>query len=324
MKSPLKTMFTFLQKPIDSILSILVIPAALTLLKYRQFGSATFPKTTQRLKKIGVFPIKNHYYEPLFDDTQLQKSLSENRRLPGLNLNTPGQLSFLKTLVYSPELLALKLDNKSNDVNTFYINNSSFESGDAEYLYQIIRATKPSKIIEIGSGHSTKIANIALQKNKNETNQSARHICIEPYEMPWLESFSDVQVLRKRVEDCALDWATELRSGDILIVDSSHIIRPQGDVLKEYLEIFPQLASGVYIHVHDIFTPKDYPRSWLVDDVRFWNEQYLLEALLSNTDRYEVIGALNYLKNNHFDDLQKICPYLTLEKEPGSFYIRVH
>lgn len=323
MKSLLKTIFTFLKEPIDYVLSILVIPAALILLKYRQFGSANLPRTTMRLKKIGVFPIRNHYYEPLFADTQLQKPLSENRQLPGLNLNTRGQLSFLEKLVYSPELLALKLDSKSNDANSFYINNCSFDSGDAEYLYQFIRATKPSKFIEIGSGHSTKIANIALQKNKAEINQLAEHICIEPYEMPWLESLSDIQVLRKRIEDCAFHWPTELRSGDILFIDSSHIIRPQGDVLKEYLEILPQLASGVYVHIHDIFSPRDYPRRWIVDDVRFWNEQYLLEALLSNTNRYEVIGALNYLKNSHFDELKKICPYLTLEAEPGSFYIRV-
>jgi Methyltransferase domain len=323
MKSLLKTIFSSLQKPIDRVFSILIIPAALMLLKYRRFGSANFPKTTRRLRKIGVFPIMNHYYEPLIDDTQFRQSLSENRHLPGLNLNTSGQLSFLKTLVYSAELLALKLDTKSNDANSFYINNRNFESGDAEYLYQIIRATKPSKLIEVGSGHSTKIASIALQKNRFETSQAVRHICIEPYEMPWLEGFSDIQVVRQRVENCALDWAAELRPGDILFVDSSHVIRPQGDVLEEYLEIFPQLASGVYIHIHDIFTPKDYPRSWIVDQVRFWNEQYLLEALLSNTDRYEVIGALNYLKNNHFDDLQKVCPYLTLKAEPGSFYMRV-
>ena len=108
-----------------------------------------------------------------------------------------------------------------------------------------------------------------------------------------------------------------------MFVDSSHVIRPQGDVLKEFLEIFPQLASGVYIHVHDIFSPKDYLREWVVNEVRFWNEQYLLEALLSNSNRYEVIGALNYLKHSQYDRLKEVCPYLTPEREPGSFYMRV-
>ena len=101
------------------------------------------------------------------------------------------------------------------------------------------------------------------------------------------------------------------------------MIRPQGDVLKEYLEIFPQLKPGVFVHVHDIFTPKDYLKSWVVDDVRFWNEQYLLEALLTNTNRYEVIAALNFLKNNHYELFSQVCPYITKEREPGSFYFRV-
>lgn len=320
----LKILFALLpRKQADLLLSILAIPAAQILLAYRTYGSASFPATTSRLRKIGVFPIRNHYYEPLFDDAQLKSPLFEKRALPGLDLNATGQLAFLKTLVYSSELIGLKIDEPGGDANNFYINNGSFESGDAEYLYQLIRAAKPSKIIEIGSGNSTKIANLALQKNRTETNRLAQHVCIEPYEMPWLEGYGDIQVIRNRVEECNFNWAQELQSGDILFVDSSHVIRPQGDVLTEYLDIFPRLNSGVYIHIHDIFTPKDYPRSWVVDDIRFWNEQYLLEALLSNTDRYEIIGAINYLKNNHYEELKAVCPFLTPQREPGSFYLRV-
>jgi hypothetical protein len=101
------------------------------------------------------------------------------------------------------------------------------------------------------------------------------------------------------------------------------MVRPQGDVLKEYLEIFPQLKPGVYVHIHDIFTPKDYPRAWVVDDVRFWNEQYMLEALLTNTHRYEVVAALNFLKHHYPGPLSQVCPYLSADSEPGSFYFRV-
>jgi hypothetical protein len=101
------------------------------------------------------------------------------------------------------------------------------------------------------------------------------------------------------------------------------MIRPQGDVLTEYLQIFPSLKYGVYVHIHDIFTPKDYLKRWIIDDVRFWNEQYLLEALLTNTDRYEIVAALNYLKHHHYDQLREVCPYLTTNSEPGSFYFKI-
>ena len=306
----------------DLIFSIIIVPAANCLLFYREYGSNRLPKTTAILKKIGIFPIRNHYYEPLFDERNLTSPFDAERKLPGINLNDDEQIKLLTELTYAQELVEMNLSNKSNEVESFYINNGSYEAGDAEFLYQLIRYIKPAKVIEIGSGSSTKIARLALIKNRNETGETYSHICIEPYEQPWLEKLSDVQVIRKKVEDVNIDWAKELKSGDMLFVDSSHMIRPQGDVLKEYLEIFPSLSAGVYVHIHDIFTPKDYPKAWVVDDVKFWNEQYLLEALLSNTDRYKVVAALNNLKHKHYSELKQICPYLSEGNEPGSFYFK--
>jgi hypothetical protein len=209
------------------------------------------------------------------------------------------------------------------DSQTFRLNNQSFESGDADFLYQFLRAIKPQRIIEIGSGHSTRLARTALLANQAETGHASTHMCIEPYEQKWLEQLGGIQLIRKRLEDCEIDWTSELSAGDLLFIDSSHMIRPQGDVLKEYLEILPQLSSGVYVHIHDIFTPKDYLQSWIQNNVFFWNEQYLLEALLADKTRYEVIAGLNYLKNHHYERLKSVCPYLSPEREPGSFYIRI-
>ena len=323
MKLFIKKINSLREKSYDWVFAIIASPCARLLLKYRNTGSAALPLTTRTLRKIGCFPIRKHYYEPLFDDSLLTRPLSDDRTLPGINLNATGQLSFLGKLDRSSELTGMNLDEKSDDPRAFYINNGNFESGDAEFLYQFIRTVKPNKIVEIGSGHSTKIARLALLQNFAETDKTATHTCIEPYEMGWLERLEGVSVIRKRVEDCGLDWSKQLSAGDLLFVDSSHMIRPQGDVLTEYLEIFPLLPSGVYIHIHDIFTPKDYKHSWIVEDIRFWNEQYLLEALLSNTDRYEIIAALNYLMHHNYEDLKNVCPYLTPEREPGSFYMRV-
>ena len=321
MKKKIIKIILFFKKPIDLILSFLIFPAAILLLIYRRFGSIRLPLTTKILKRLGIFPIRNHYYEPLFDDRLIKEPLSKDRNLPGINLNVSGQLNFLKDFFCSQELIDLKLDNIANK-NNFYINNATFKSGDAEYYYQIIRAIKPNKIIEIGSGNSTKVALLALQKNKKETGTTSKLICIEPYEKLWLDNLN-IEVYRKPLQNLEFDWNKELNSGDILFIDSSHIIRPQGDVLKEYLEILPKLKQGVIIHIHDIFTPKDYLSKWIVEKVLFWNEQYLLEAMLSNTNRYEIIGALNFLKHNYYDELKKVCPYLTEDKEPGSFYIKI-
>jgi hypothetical protein len=320
----MKKIFIYISKTkiFDLLYSLLIILPAYIFLTYRLIGSSRLPRTTKILRLIGVFPIRNHYYEPLFDNKLLNTPLNSERLLPGINLNEMNQIDLLKKLHYADEFKLLIENPLPNTTENFRFENGSFESGDAEFLYQFLRHLKPKKVIEIGSGNSTKIAIHALKRNFLENGESYQHICIEPYEQPWLESLSNINIIRSKVEDVDIDWASALSSGDMLFIDSSHMIRPQGDVLKEYLEILPSLNSNVFIHIHDIFTPRDYLNSWLVDDVRFWNEQYLLEALLSSGTRYKVIASLNWLKHKYFLDLKKVCPYLTKEREPGSFYIK--
>lgn len=307
----------------DWALSLLVVPAALVMRRYRSLGTETLVATTRRLRQVGIFPLRNHYYEPLFDPRQLTAPLDAPRALPGLDLNVNGQLAFLEQLTSAAELVEGRFGTPGDDPLGFSFGNGMFEAGDAEFLYQFVRARKPGKIVEIGSGHSTRVVRAALRANQAETGAMAEHVCIEPYANPWLERMEGVRLVRSRVQDCAIDWSRELQAGDLLFIDSSHIIRPQGDVLNEYLEILPRLAPGVFVHVHDIYTPRDYPASMVVDKVVFWNEQYLLEALLTDSPRYEVVAALNFLKADHFAHLQRVCPFLTAACEPGSFYLRV-
>lgn len=226
----------------------------------------------------------------------------------------------LGLFTFSQELF--DLPKAKQDTLAFYLNNGAFESGDAEYWYQIIRAIKPKRIFEVGSGNSTLMAVKAINKNHEEDpSYTCEHVCIEPYEMPWLEK-TGVSVIRKKVEDVELSYFAKLQENDILFIDSSHIIRPQGDVLFEYLELLPSLNKGVIVHVHDIFSPKNYLKEWLTDEVRFWNEQYLLEAFLSHNTSWKIIGALNFLHHNHYEELKLVASFLSHEREPGSFYIQ--
>jgi hypothetical protein len=249
----------------------------------------------------------------------LHRPLSQERSLPGIEWNQEGQLALLNSFNFENEL-AIIPENYVSDTK-FHYNNGSFEGGDAEYLYSLIRVKKPRRIIEIGSGHSTKIAKLAIEKNATLcSDYSCDHICIEPYEMVWLEKIG-VEVIRKKVENLEISFFSQLQMNDILFIDSSHMIRPQGDVLFEYLELIPTLKKGVIVHIHDIFSPRDYPEEWIIKENRFWNEQYLLEAFLSCNVEWEIIGALNYLKKNYFGLLKEKLPKLTVEREPGSFYI---
>lgn len=304
----------------DILLLPFVYPSAWVLKNLRHAGVHRLPLCKSALMKVGVFPIRDHYYEPQFDNRKAKKLFSQDRNLPGIDWNTTEQLEVLAGFSFSEELGDIA--QRKSEALDFHFNNDLFESGDAEYWYQLIRKIKPGRIIEIGSGYSTLMAIKAIRKNcEQDSNYECKHVCIEPYEMPWLEE-ADVSVVRKKIEDVELSFFSELEENDILFIDSSHIIRPEGDVLLEYLEILPSLKKGVIVHLHDIFSPKNYPREWLVDEVKFWNEQYLLEAFLSHNSSWKILGALNYLHHNHYQELKKIAPFLTPEKKPGSFYIQ--
>jgi len=274
------------------------------------------------LMAAGVLPVVDFYYQPLVNPKKhLTKSLRDDRELPGVDFNTAAQLDLLAKFNYNDELLKFPLEKDGQ--TAYYYNNPSYGSGDGEYLYNMIRHFKPRCMIEIGSGMSTLMARNAFLQNKaDDGNYQYSHICIEPYEMPWLEQ-TGVEVMRKKVEDIDKSFFARLGANDILFIDSSHIIRPQGDVLFEYLELLPMLNAGVIVHAHDIFMPKDYPDEWIYKQHLLWNEQYLLEAFLTCNDQFKMIGAVNYLSHNYREELSAKCPVYAQQpgREPGAFWM---
>ena len=306
---------------IDTIFFLILIPASLIMLCFRKYGAHKLPLSKKILNLIGIYPLTDHYYEPQFNFRSLNKNLSENRNLPGINLNLTRQIHNLSNLIYKNELIELNLEKKSTN-NKFCIKNDFFGYGDSEIYYQIIRHFKPKKILEIGSGYSTLIALQAIENNKKNDKINTQITCIEPFENKWLDDLN-IEILRKKIEDTDESNYLALASGDIFFLDSSHIIRPQGDILKVFLEILPKLNRGVLVQIHDIFTPKDYPEQWIIKENKFWNEQYLVETLMMNENKYEIYLMLNYLKNNAFNELKKVCPYLTSKDQPSSLYLKI-
>ena len=321
------TKFAFVSQTLDRLLVFLF---AITIWPYHWFsvyGGARYPKAQRSLRKRKVMVIPDHYYWPLINPTALTRPLDEVRDLPGIDFSSTGQTAFIEKLRTGYEIQSLGwTSNKtkgSAGVPQFSLNNGAFEAGDAEMLHHVLRELRPKTVLEIGSGHSTKIVAQALEMNQRESGESSTHICVEPFEKQWLERLPGVTVLRDKIERLDLELFEKLGPGDLLFIDSSHIIRPQGDVLWLYLHVLPLLKSGVVVHIHDFFSPRDYPKEWLFDKGLMWNEQYLVEALLTDTNRYKVLLALNYLFHSEFAILQKVCPHLTQMHNPGSLYITV-
>jgi hypothetical protein len=294
---------------VDVVLSPLVLLCAVLFKNIRQRGLSRLPISRNIIMKVGVFPIVNHYYEPFFQVDSLKNELCNDRDLKAIDWNSKEQLEFLSSFEYGNELKTFPEHKK--DEKTYYYRNNTFAVGDVITLYNIVRKKKPSKIIEIGSGNSTLMAMHAIQKNTKENEQyTCEHICIEPYEHAWLNQL-DIKLIREKVEDVSKNEFKSLKNGDILFIDSSHVIKPQGDVLFEYLELLPLLQKGVLIHIHDIFSPKDYPDDWIKTRMRLWNEQYLVEAFLSYNKEFKILHAAHYLRYTFKRQYLSMCPELS-------------
>jgi hypothetical protein len=272
--------------------------------------------------RLGFQLRSSHYYEPTYREADLPPVTAVERMLPGLDMNEAVQLELLEECHFADELRAIPLNGALP--GEFGYQNRMYSYGDAEMLYNIVRLKKPRMIMEIGSGHSTLMARLAIDANRrDDPAYQCEQVCIEPYERPWLEAVG-VTLIRERVERIELDLFQPLAAGDILFIDSSHVIRPWGDVLREFQEIIPRLRPGVLVQVHDVFTPHDYPERWLRRERRLWNEQYLLETFLAFNDAFEVVCAANWLKHHHRDPLAAACPVLAAfpDHEPGAFWFR--
>ena len=294
-------------------------------------GSWTRGRLFYIWEKNGLQVSRVHYYSPFPDTRALSEEVFAPRNPPeGLDFRVPEQLALLERLTgaYRPEWSELPLD-RVDDPSQFYFDNSSFRAVDAEMLYGLLRDLKPRRMIEIGSGHSTRLSAQALRANAEE-GDPCEFVAIEPYPDAKLRRALEAglgglsKVLGERVEDVPMSTFAELAAGDVLFIDSTHIVRTGGDVVFEFLEVLPRLAPGVLVHVHDIFLPDEYPRAWLKENAMFFNEQYLLQAFLCHNDRFEIVWTSHYMARCYPDRLREAFPSFETGRWPGgaSFWIR--
>lgn len=179
----------------------------------------------------------------------------------------------------------------------FPLSNDYYTTPDAEVLYAIVQLHKPNRIIEIGSGYSTQLFRLAIK----DAGLTTRLISIDPDPRQEISRYSD-EVIRERVEHLKdLTFFRGLDPNDILFVDSSHEIKPGNDLLHIVFDILPVLAQGVLIHFHDIFLPYEYPKEWVIENRWNWTEQYLVQALLTGNDSFEVLWPGYYLQRTRSD-----------------------
>lgn len=274
---------------------------------------------TDTLDRWGYHIRPIHFYEPLPDFRSIsEEQINRQREYAAINFHFAEQIKLLMELAaYRNELQAL---NPNSSQNGFDFRNGYFAGFDAAVYYSIIRRLKPRRIIEIGGGYSTRIAHLALSRNRIHDERSEL-ICIEPNPEPrLLDAKLDIELIEKPVQEIGTKLFSELEANDILFIDSSHSVKFNSDVCYELLDILPKLKPGVWVHIHDIFFPYDYPAEWLMRKRMALNEQYLLEAFLSFNSQFIVRLSNHWIALEHRELATNIWPMVDGEIHGASSF----
>ena len=264
-----------------------------------------------------------HFYSPVLDPESLRDYKdriweSGVRTLPGVDLRLDHQKEFVLRM----QSIAADFDYPLEALPeappwAYYQKNGFFNKLDARLLFGILRLDTPRRIIEVGSGFSSLLM---ADVNRRFLDHSIDLTCIEPYPKSILRGSIPglSHLIEQRVEDVDLALFDTLEANDILFIDSSHVIKTGNDVWFLFLKVLPRLKANVRIHIHDIFLPFEYPERWVLDDVRSWNEQYLLHALLMFSSAFRVLCG-SACVSAHFPEVVRSVfgsPY-----RGGSFWI---
>lgn len=271
-------------------------------------------------QEFGLHITPTHFYYPVPDTRKLSPEIwSRSSKLHGIDINEAGQLNLLDTVFskYTEAFAAFPLKKTDNDLE-FTFENDQISGADPFILHALIRELSPRRVIEVGGGYSTLVTASALRENAH-----GELLCIEPYPRDFLpRAVATVGTLiRQPVQKLGFKYFESLGENDILFIDSSHVVRQGSDVNWLFLEILPRLATGVWVHVHDIFLPNDYPEAWTREMNFFWSEQYLLHAFLVGNRMYRTRFAVGYMGRRHPERMRRVFPGWALGLGGGSFWM---
>lgn len=271
----------------------------------------------------GTFPA-GHFYSPIpdYDDVISYVENKKNRKYEviDVNIDMAEQLETLKD--YQVFYGEMPFADTKNTNNRFYFDNEMFSYGDAIFLYSFIRKNKPRKIVEVGSGFSSAVIIDTIDQGCLDEVDLA---FIEPYPQRLHELLKEgdlkkYRLIAQKVQDVPLDEFTRLSQGDLLFIDSSHIVKCGSDLHYLMFEVLPRLSVGVFVHFHDIFYPFEYPDDWLLKKI-YWNENYFVRAFLANNASWDIYFFNDYVARFHWQYLADNMPKALLNPG-GGLYIR--
>ncbi|MFE5566266.1 class I SAM-dependent methyltransferase [Amycolatopsis japonica] len=264
-----------------------------------------------------------HFYSPFPAKEEIDRRAAAlfdvDARPEAVDLREADQIALFGELA---DLAAdLPFTAEPNERHRYFFDNPEYSWADAITLHTMLRHLRPRRVIEVGSGYSTAMTLDTIEGWLDDTELT----CVEPNPQ-LLESLlrpgdgERVRILGKPVQDVPVETFQALEAGDVLFIDSTHVVKAGSDVNYLFFEVLPRLPDGVWIHLHDVFFPFEYPMTWLTEG-RAWQEDYLLRAFLMYNDRFEICWFQQYMWIHHRRLLEERIPMMA-NNPGGNIWLR--
>jgi predicted O-methyltransferase YrrM len=245
--------------------------------------------------RLGVHVLPKHYYTSVHDIAWLRKhreAWTGPADLRHLGWDTDRQLTWLAEMCrpYYGEVEGLSTYDKASSLYA----GPGYGPIESQVLHCFLRSHRPRHIVEIGSGVSTVCMLHADELNGADGRPSAEIVCVEPFPSSVLRNEPRITLVDQPAQTVDSHLFDRLGSGDLLFIDSTHAVKAGSDLLRIYLDIIPNLAHGIFIHIHDVFLPYLYGRD-VLRSYFDWQETTLLAALLTGNPRLKVLACMSSL-----------------------------
>lgn len=278
----------------------------------------------ERRSHAKLFAVPGSYQSPVANPAELEayvRGLEQvGPELAGITIDRAAMIATWER--WLPFLTTFPFPAQPAPGFRYAYNNNFFGLGDGLVLHALLRAERPRRYIEIGSGYSSACAVVTVD---GYLGGACELTFIEPQPERLLGVLGPraqaTRVFNLPVQAVSLALFDELEAGDVLFIDSSHVLRTGSDVCFELLEILPRLASGVFVHIHDLHWPFDYPAGWILQQNRSYNEAYAVRAFLVENPHWEVVFFSDYFAKFEAARIGQTFPYFA-GNFGGSLWLR--
>ena len=278
-------------------------------------------KYVQDLLGVKVKWTPGHFHSPIPDPAKVQGYVV-NMREQGKNYidGIPIDLHDMRNL-WLKNLDCVKASpfaHGRTPGNRYSAEAGPYPMGDAVVLRMMINNYRPRRIIEIGSGCTTACILDSLEHFKIE--EETEVTCIEPFPKRLIKLIkpSDLEritLIESPVQEVGLEIFDSLSANDLLVIDSTHVLKAGSDVHYELFYILPRIPVGTLVHFHDIRNPFEYPHK-MIEENFAWNEAYALRAFLMYNNDFRVKFWNSRFAPAYIGEISAECPQVF--PNPGS------